>query len=95
MEPDEVDRQRPMAAVNIAINKFTEAEPVEHEFLVSHWHQVESIRWLTASQLREDESVEDCARRVSADAVKKALLHPRLLEHAVLYSQWNLNETED
>jgi hypothetical protein len=39
MEWDEVQRQIPIATLNIAINKFTEHEAVEHDFLVERWHE--------------------------------------------------------
>lgn len=94
MNWDEVERQQPMAAVNIVINKFTEHQAVEHSFLVRHWHQVESVRWLAEMQYREGCSVEAVARNIANEAVKSGVLHRSLVEHAVLYARWQINASD-
>ncbi|TVO66459.1 hypothetical protein FPL11_01895 [Spiribacter aquaticus] len=75
--------------MNIGINKFTEHEAVEHEFLVEHWHEVESVLWNTRLQLKDGDDVERVARATANSAVEHGMLHHTLVEHAVL---WTLKE---
>lgn len=89
MEQDELQRQQRIASLNIAINKFTEHEAVEHEFLVEHWHEVESVLWNTRLQLKDGDDVERVARATADNAVVHGMLHHTLVEHAVL---WTLKE---
>lgn len=91
MEWDEVQRQIPIATLNIVINKFTEHEAVEHDFLVERWHEIESVLWNTELVLKEHEDVETVARSVAENAVKYEMLHHSLLEHAVLHVRQKLD----
>ena len=90
MEWDEVWRQLPMASLNITINKFTEHEAVEHDFLVDHWHEVTSVTWNTRLLLKDGDEVSVVARRVAEQAVEHDMLHHSLVEHAVLHAQCEL-----
>ena len=91
MDREEMQRQIPMASLNIGINKFTEHTAVEHKLLVRHWHQIESVRWMTAVRLEIDDCVEAVAREVASQAVRDGILHYSLLEHAVLYARWQIH----
>jgi hypothetical protein len=92
MEWDEVQRQIPIATLNIAIKKFTEHEAVEHEFLVERWHEVESVLWNAKLVLKKNhDDVETVARSVAKNAVKYEMLHHSLLEHAVLHARHHLD----
>jgi hypothetical protein len=92
MEWDEVQRQIPIATLNIAINKFTEHESVEHDFLVERWHEIESVLWNAKLVLKQHDDVETVARSVAENAVKYEMLHHSLLEHAVLHARHKLDD---
>ena len=85
-EQDEAERQQRIASLNSTINKFTEHDAVEHDFLVAHWHEVESVLWNTRLQLKDGDDIEAVARATANNAVEHGMLHHTLVEHAVLWT---------
>lgn len=90
MEQEEMQRQQRIASLNITINKFTDHEAVEHEFLLERWHEVESVLWNTRLQLKDGDDVESLARATATSAAQNGMLHHTLVEHAILWTLMHL-----
>ena len=86
MHADELRHQCSIAPLNVTSNKFTEHDAVKHDFLVAHWHEVESVLWNTRLQLKDGDDVEAAARATANNAVEHGMLHHTLVEHAVLWT---------